>query len=300
MTTETIETNVDANTISKEMKLKAAYEVLKDKALIQEMINAQHIGVKELEGFIDTIVDVIVVETKTSNDDINAGRTKKAIAVAAISDAFITISTHKKNKDFVFQTLMQYGPRNSKSIASLIANINEMIETLKACDKKFLAIENEWRLDDIKKLVDNLGNEHEDHLDTFKDLEKAIEELKALKERAKNGIGAENKPEPKAQTEGATTTTRKPVPPKWFRFEHEGNEYFINRSPSGRAKGELAEYLKKTGYELKDLIVEESEVDHSKVVTADDLGLGDEDGKLSERVRARAQKSPESIETPLA
>ncbi len=66
--------------------------------------------------------------------------------------------------------------------------------------------------------------------------------------------------------------TRTPTESKWIKFKHNDNVYFINRAPKGRVKGELADYLALTEKTLADLVVEETEVDQDKVVTADELG----------------------------
>lgn len=65
---------------------------------------------------------------------------------------------------------------------------------------------------------------------------------------------------------------RKQQEKKWIRFEHDGKEYYINRSTSGKAPSVLDAYMKKTGQTLSELAVkDESTVDHSKVITKEQL-----------------------------
>lgn len=166
-----IDTSTENSTDANTEKLKAAYEVLKDEALIKKMIKAHKIGVDVLDAF------------------------KKAIDEARAE----LIEDEKKDL------------------------LNQV---------KVLAAQKGLSLDPIA--------------------------LKALFPDVANS-GTEKEDGSKREL-------------KWLRFKHDGKEYFIKRSTSGRVKGELAEYLTSNGKTLAELVVDESKVVQSNVVAAKELG----------------------------
>ncbi|WP_429163191.1 hypothetical protein [Aeromonas media] len=263
-----VDTNVDTSTISNEMKLKAAYEVLKDKALIQEMINAHKIRFDELEGFHETIEEsfdrnisllheprIKDLKNKITNETANGGNIKTDTAKEMLSQSFLAIRLFKRKKDWISGELIRSGYARSEKVEKAISDFKVMIQTLEKCKDQFDGFEKDDKLDKIEKLMDELGLNHADLL-------KRIPE-NVLKDRKKK---AEN------QDDSTSNKKRKDVLPKWYRFEHEGKEYFISRSPGGRVSGAIAKYLTLAGKTLPDLVVEESEVDQSKVITSKEHG----------------------------
>lgn len=127
--------------------------------------------------------------------------------------------------------------------------------------------EEDIKQDQFDKMIDRLKSAWTEYNEDRKkaDISEIMEMLKAkgLNLSDITGIAADEKKPRKART---------PTESKWIKFEHNNNVYFINRAPKGRVKGELAEYLSLTKKALADLVVEETEVDYDKVVTADQLG----------------------------
>ncbi|AGM44160.1 hypothetical protein [Aeromonas hydrophila] len=127
--------------------------------------------------------------------------------------------------------------------------------------------EEDIKQDQFDKMIDRLKSAWTEYNEDRKkaDITEIMEMLKAkgLDISDITGIATDDKKprKPRAPTES-----------KWIKFEHNDTEYFINRAPKGRVKGELADYLTLSEKTLADLIVDESEVNFDKVVTAADLG----------------------------
>lgn len=127
--------------------------------------------------------------------------------------------------------------------------------------------EEDIKKDQFDKMMERLNSAWTEYNEDRKnkDINDVMEMLKArgLNISDITGIATDLKKPRKART---------PTESKWIKFEHNDNVYFINRAPKGRVKGELADYLTLTDKTLADLVVEATEVDHTKVVTADQLG----------------------------